>query len=116
MASKEELETLYRTLYGRGVIHSKKDLAEKLGMNPHSVQSAFSVGEPYLNDKLLKRIRDTFPELQQQPEETFSKDMVQRLLTTIESQQRTIEMLVSGRIVAAQSQAQKNLGVENYGE
>lgn len=106
MNKKEELESIYRALFGAGVVRSKKDMAERLGMNPHTVQSAFSVGEPYLNDKLLKRVRDTFADDLAQIEVQKSVDnvtipvsLLEAMQETIASQQRTIERLVSGPLV-----------------
>lgn len=120
-AMLERLQEYYRFLFGRGEVTSRKDFAAKSGVSYHSMGQAFSGGK-YLSTALMNKVRLSFPslaELEQGPktpeENVYSREVVERLVATVESQQRTIEMLVSGRVVAAQSQSQKNLEVENYG-
>lgn len=110
MTRKEQLQSLWDALHGGGFVRTKKEMAERLGMTYHSLSAAFSQGEPYVNDKLLGRIRTTFAaeleEVRQRemaaaagasitiPVATFAS-----MQETIASQQRTIERLVSGPLV-----------------
>lgn len=59
---KERLNELYECLRKKGIIHTKKDLAESIEQTLPAMYSAFSGNEDYLTDNLFKRICFVYPE------------------------------------------------------
>lgn len=59
---KERLIELYECLRRKGIIHTKKDLAESIDQTLPAMYSAFSGNEDYLTDSLFKRICHAYPE------------------------------------------------------
>lgn len=104
MTKLEELEKMYRILLGKGLVKNKTELAKEVGLTTHTIHMAFSQGEPYVNDKLLGKIRARFgDELAEEPAVgapvVLSAETFKLMQETIASQQRTIERLVSGPLV-----------------
>lgn len=63
MEKNERLKTAYQYLKGRGVVHTQKDLAEKMGATPPNVSSAFNGVESVLTDKFLYRFNNAFDDI-----------------------------------------------------
>lgn len=60
MDKLERIQSIYDYLRGTGQVHTRKDLAEKVGATPSNVASALR-GEPRcLTDNLLRRINQAF--------------------------------------------------------
>ena len=60
MDKLERIQSMYDYLRGTGQVHTRKDLAEKVGATPSNVASALR-GEPRcLTDNLLRRINQAF--------------------------------------------------------
>ena len=60
MDKNERLKIAYQYLKGRGIVHTQKDLAEKMGATPPNVSSAFNGVETVLTDKFLYRFNKAF--------------------------------------------------------
>lgn len=62
MTTKQQrLKEMYKYLYGKGLVHSKKELSQALGMTTQQTLSrAFSGEERYLTMSLFKRINKAF--------------------------------------------------------
>ena len=59
---KERLNELYECLRRKGIVHTKKDLAESIDQTLPAMYSAFSGNEDYLTDSLFRRICYVYPE------------------------------------------------------
>ena len=63
MTRLEQLNAIYDLLRFQGVVRTKKELAEKLGVNYSTISQAFNGSERYLTDNLFVfRIGTTFEE------------------------------------------------------
>lgn len=60
---KDRLNDIYAYLRKEQGIHTKKDLAEKIGQTLPALYSAFGGNTEYLTDNLFKRIAHAFPML-----------------------------------------------------
>lgn len=60
---KERLEEAYQYLLDTGRVHTKKDLADKMGSTRSSTTAALNGDPRYLTDNFLKRLAHQFPEL-----------------------------------------------------
>lgn len=60
MEKNERLKIAYQFLKGKGIVHTQKDLAEKMGATPPNVSSAFNGVESVLTDKFLYRFNKAF--------------------------------------------------------
>lgn len=57
----EKVKCAYKFLYDKGLVHSKNELAEKMGMSRTSVSLAVNGDEKYATDSFLRKIFETFP-------------------------------------------------------
>jgi len=57
---KERLKIIFEYLKSKGLIHTKKDLAQKIKAESETISRAFSGSEKYLTDNLFLRINDAF--------------------------------------------------------
>jgi hypothetical protein len=64
---KERLREIYDYLRSKGIIHTKKDLAERTGYSQETISRAFKGVEKYLTDDFFKRLNNSF-------EDIFNKD------------------------------------------
>lgn len=60
MERKERFNEAYTFLKNRGVIHTQKDLSEKMGASPSNVSSALKGVESVLTNKFLTRFNESF--------------------------------------------------------
>lgn len=60
MEKNERLKIAYQYLKGRGIVHTQKDLAEKMGATPPNVSGALNGVESVLTDKFLCRFNKAF--------------------------------------------------------
>lgn len=60
MEKKERLKSAFKYLKSIGILHTQKDLANKMQASPQNVSSAFKGEEKVLTDKFLKRFCETF--------------------------------------------------------
>ena len=58
---KDRLRQAYECLRTRGYIHTKKDLAAKIGITQPALYAAFGGNEAYLTDNLFVKICAAFP-------------------------------------------------------
>ena len=64
MGRKEQLEIIYDYLRSKGIVHTKKEFAQKLEMNYSSISNAFSGNEKCLTESLfVSRIGSTFSDI-----------------------------------------------------
>ena len=63
MNRQEMLILVYDHLRNVGVVHTKKELAEKIGFEQTNLSSAFSGSHKYLTDGLFERIGAAFPDI-----------------------------------------------------
>lgn len=63
MNRQEILIMVYDYLRSIGVVHTKKELAEKIGFEQTNLSSAFSGSHKYLTDGLFERIDTAFPNI-----------------------------------------------------
>lgn len=57
------LVTAYECLRDKGVIHSKSDLARAISVRVNNLNDAFGLRGNYMNESLLTRVADTFPDI-----------------------------------------------------
>lgn len=57
----ERFRKAYEYLYNTGIVHTKKDLAEKMKVSRGSVQNAYAGNESYLNESFMRKLERTFP-------------------------------------------------------
>lgn len=61
---QEQLKNIYAHLRKLGIVHSQKDLANRLSMSPSNLSQAFNGSATYLTDNFFTyRIGDTFGEI-----------------------------------------------------
>lgn len=64
MDRREQLVLIYDYLRSKGIVHTKKEFSQKLGMNYSSVSNAFGGNEKCLTDSLfVSRIGSTFSDI-----------------------------------------------------
>lgn len=64
MDRKEQIGIIYDYLRSRGIVHTKKEFAQMLGMNYSTVSNAFGGNEKCLTDSLfVSRIGSTFSDI-----------------------------------------------------
>lgn len=64
MTRKEQLGIIYDYLRSKGIVHTKKEFAQVLGMNYSSISNAFGGNEKCLTESLfVSRIGSTFSDL-----------------------------------------------------
>ena len=64
MDRKEQLGIIYDYLRSKGIVHTKKEFAQVLGMNYSSISNAFGGNEKCLTDSLfVSRIGSTFSDI-----------------------------------------------------
>lgn len=59
----ERFRKAYEYLYNTGIVHTKKDLAEKMKVSRGSVQNAYAGNESYLNESFMRKLARTFPDV-----------------------------------------------------
>lgn len=60
MTRKEVIKKAYEYLKSKGIIHTQKDVAQKMGASPSNVSSALSGVESVLTEKFLGRFNSAF--------------------------------------------------------
>ena len=60
---KERLSSAYGYLYSIGATHSQREFADKLGFTPSTVSQAMNGYEKSLTKNFLRRVCDTFPNI-----------------------------------------------------
>ena len=60
---KERLVRAYEYLKDNGLIHSKSDLARTVGIRINNLNDAFGLRGNYMNESLLTRVADAFPDV-----------------------------------------------------
>lgn len=64
MDRKEQLGIIYDYLRSKGIVHTKKEFAQKLGMNYSNISNAFGGSEKSLTDSLfISRVGSTFSDV-----------------------------------------------------
>lgn len=62
MEKMDRLAKLFEWLRYKKIVSTKKEFAEKIGVDKTNLSSAFSGVEKYLTDSLFNKIADNFPE------------------------------------------------------
>ena len=60
---RSRLVAAYEYLKQKGLIHSKSDLARAVGIRVNNLNDAFGLRGNYMNEPLLTKIADTFPDV-----------------------------------------------------
>lgn len=60
---RSRLVAAYEYLKQKGLIHSKSDLARAVGIRVNNLNDAFGLRGNYMNEPLLTKIADTFPDI-----------------------------------------------------
>jgi predicted DNA-binding protein (UPF0251 family) len=60
-SNSDKVKEAYEVLYDKGLIHSKSDMAAKMGISRISVSLAVNGDEKYATDNFLRKIYETFP-------------------------------------------------------
>lgn len=60
MTRKEVIKNAYEYLKTKGIVHTQKDVAQKMGASPSNISSAMSGVEAVLTDKFLGRFNAAF--------------------------------------------------------
>lgn len=60
---KVRLQNAYLYLKSKGLVHSKSDLARSIGMRINNLNDAFGLRGNYMNEALLQKVADAFPDI-----------------------------------------------------
>ena len=58
---RERLKNAYLHLKGKGLVHSKSDMARAVGVRVNNFMDAFGLRGNYMNESLLTKVADAFP-------------------------------------------------------
>lgn len=61
MTKLERIKEAYKYLFGKGIVSSQKDIAEKIGANKASISLVFKGDEKYLTDNFFRRFSEAYP-------------------------------------------------------
>ena len=110
MERLERFKEAYEYLRFRGMIHTQKDLAEKMRSTPPHVSLAMKGESRYLTDNFLRRFNETFDSIfnlqwlllgegdmlkEEEDEAAFEQSETSRFLSLLEKKDEQIDRLIA---------------------
>lgn len=110
MDRSERFKRAYEYLRFRGMVHTQKDLAEKIQATPPHVSSAFKGDARFLTDKFLQRFNNSFGKIfnlqwlllgegnmlkEEEDETEFEQSETSRFLSLLEKKDEQIDRLIA---------------------
>ena len=110
MDRSERLKMAYEYLRFRGMVHTQKDLAEKMQATPPHVSSALKGDVRFLTDKFLQRFNHSFEDIfnlqwlilgegnmlkEEEDETEFEQSETSRFLSLLEKKDEQMDRLIA---------------------